>query len=493
MLLLATALWVAWAGWSMLRDGGEYALTVVDDEGAPVVGASVVAGDEVVGVTGPSGEVTLEDVSGGDRLEVTAPGHTTVELRLPGDPAGLVVDLPSRVLRARVLDVEGRPVEGVRVTAGEASAVTGDDGRVMVRGAETGPVGVFRPAWVGPTVGWDGGRGELIATVEPRVVKAVHVTGEAAADPANWSRFVEMAETTELNGVMLDLKGDEGLVWYDTDVAVAHEVGAVVPQYNLAQLAAQLEERDLYLIGRIVTFQDPVAGRNAPDLAVWDSSVDGPYQKGGQYFLDPTDPAARRYALDLAEEACRLGVDEVQFDYVRFPDGYPASAVFEAGIRPGPEFQEARVATIVGFLSEARDRLHALGCAIAGDVFGFTTTASDDGGIGQHWVEMSKALDVVSPMVYPSLYGSDWAAWRDAERPVPGRPSDYPGPTVFNALVDGVERLESGTVIRPWLQDFGYDEVEVRAQIEAAEHFGFGWMLWNPKSNVTVGALDRAE
>lgn len=492
-LVVVTAGWFAWAGWSMAQGRDDYTLMVTDGEAA-LAGASVMEGDQVVALTESDGSAVLESQSPGKRLTVVASGFNPTPVTVPAEGGMVEVDLLPKMLRARVLDVDGRPVEGVRVTAGEATGITGEDGRVVVEGAEPGPVGIFRPAWVGSEQQWDGGPGELVASVTPRIVKAVHVTGEAAGDPESWEYFVDMTRTTELNGVMLDLKGEEGLIWYDTEVALAHDVGSVYPQYNLAQLAAQMEEEGLYLIGRLVTFQDPVAGRNAPDIAVWDSSVDGPYQKGGQYFLDPTDPAAQQYALDLAEEACRLGVDEIQFDYVRFPDGYPASAVFDGGIRPGPEFMEARVDTLVTFLAEARDRLHGLGCAIAGDVFGVTTTTADDAGIGQFWPEMTKALDVVSPMIYPSLYGSRWAAWaNEEERPVPGRAADYPGNTIWHALSDGVERLESGTVIRPWLQDFGYTDAQVREQIDATEEFGFGWMLWNPKSNVSVGALDGAE
>jgi hypothetical protein len=482
ILLVLTALWLGWAGWSWFTGRASYTLMVMDETGAPLVDVAVARGDEVIATTGPDGTVALDGRHEGDLLVLAAAGYNPVKVTVP-DPSAEMVEamLEPTVLRARVVDHEGRPVEGARVSAGDRWAVTGLDGRAMVQHAESGRVVVERPAWSGSEHVWDGGPGELTASVEPLVVRAVHVAVDVARDPALWEGFVRMAEETELNGIMLDLKAEEGIVYYDSQVELARRIDAVDPLFNLAEIARQLGELDLYLIGRIVAFQDPVAARRAPELAVWSAREDAPYQRNNQYFLDPTDPAARGYALDLAEEVCRLGVDEVQFDYVRFPDGYPEWAVFDGDIAPGSEYQDARVAALKGFLQDARDRLHPLGCAVAGDVFGFVTTATDDGGIGQEWVEMTKALDVVSPMLYPSHYASGWWGFAD--------PNDHPREVVRYALRDGLDRLESGTVIRPWLQDFGYTPAQVRAQIDATEEFGFGWMLWNAKSNVSVEAL----
>ncbi len=110
------------------------------------------------------------------------------------------------------------------------------------------------------------------------------------------------------------------------------------------------------------------------------------------------------------------------------------------------------------------------------------TTETSDGGIGQRWEDIAGVVDVVSPMVYPSHYGPDWYGYEN--------PNDHPGPMVNRALSDGMERLPRNVVVRPWLQDFGYNAAQVREQIDSAEKFGLGWMLWNASSNVTTGALD---
>lgn len=476
VLAVITVLWAGWAAFAAFGPETAAALEVVDERGEPVAGATVIQDEDEVAVTGPDGVAILE-WSDDAVVEVYADGYYPQPVTTPTVGTATKVRLMPRILRGVVEDPEGRPVKGVYVESGRGSAVSSADGSFTVRLAEPGNVRVWRPAWHLGDFDWDGGLGERTISIEPRVVKAVHVTGEVAGDPVRWEAMLELTDTTELNGVMLDLKDEYGLIYYETQVGVADEANAVYPLYDLAEAVRDADARGLYLIGRIVTFQDPQAAQRIPEIAAFDTATGGPYNKGGQWFLDPTDSKARGYALSLAVEACQLGVDEIQFDYVRYPDGLPDTVVFDGG-----SDSETRVATIESFLLEARDVLHPLGCAVAGDIFGFITTARDDGGIGQQWEIVADALDVVSPMLYPSHYSTGWYGF--------DRPVDHPGDMVRRALEDGIERLERGTVIRPWLQDFGYTADQVREQTESAEAFGLGWMLWNAFSNVSVDALD---
>jgi hypothetical protein len=233
----------------------------------------------------------------------------------------------------------------------------------------------------------------------------------------------------------------------------------------------------LYVIGRLVAFTDPVAARGKPEIAVWDTELNEPYSHNGQYFLDPTDPEARAYAMELAIEACSAGLDELQFDYVRFPDSRRDSARFDGGIEA-----ELRIVTISSFLAEAKAELNPMGCAVAADIFGFITRAQDDGGIGQEWVELTSVLDVASPMVYPSHYGPGWYGFDN--------PNDHPAEMVSSALDDGISRASGNVIIRPWLQAFRYTSAQIRAQIDSAEARGMGWMLWNSESNFDTEALN---
>jgi hypothetical protein len=455
-------------------------LRVLDDLGTPIAEASVDVNNSQVGTSDESGTIEVEWNRSATVLEVSAPGHVAQKVTLAERPDGIFdVVLKARVLRGRVTDGSGTPVEAVQVVAGPASGVTDEEGRFNLRGAEPGRVRVSRPAWLETSFDWDGGVGEAVVEIEPFVARAVHISGEAAGN--DMDHFFKMAEGSELNALMLDLKDESGLVWYDTEDPVAVEVGAVRGAYDLSDIAARAKEADLYLIGRLVVFTDPTAAIRKPSMAVWDSAQNRPYNSDGQYFLDPTDPDARAYGLGLAVEACEMGVDEIQFDYVRFPDQRNEEAVFDLGIS-----LEIRTSTITDFLREAVAVLHPMGCAVAADVFGFTTApGTDDGGIGQRWEDVTEVVDVASPMVYPSHYASGWYGYEN--------PNDHPGPMVTRAIEDGLERLPRSVVVRPWLQDFGYTADQVREQIESAERFGLGWMLWNARSNVTVDALVGVE
>lgn len=460
----------------MLGQSSSYNLLVIDDAGTPVAGAVVDVGGRQAGTSDESGVVEMDWNRTSKDLEVSAPGHITRMVSMSEPPVEeFQVVLNARVLRGRVLDGAGVPVTAAAVSTGDVSTLTDAEGHYRLRGAEPGPVLVSRPAWVSAEFVWDGGPGDELVTLEPFSARAVHMSGEAIAN--EFPAFLEMAMTTELNALMIDLKDESGHIWYNSEDPTAIEVGAVSPVYDLEQVVAQAHDADLYVIGRLVIFQDPVAARGKPSMAVWDSDINGPYSANNQYFLDPTDPEARAYGMALAMEACAAGVDEIQFDYVRFPDARRESAQFDGGVTG-----EVRVATITDFLSEAVTILRPMGCAVAADIFGFITTAVDDGGIGQKWEELTAVLDVASPMLYPSHYGNGWFGYDN--------PNDYPGEVVGQALEDAMERNSTNLVIRPWLQDFGYSTEGVRSQIDSAESFGLGWMLWNAKSVVTVEALE---
>jgi len=479
LLVALTIVWALWAAWSLLGRATPYTLQVLDDIGTPIAAASVDVDNSQIGTSDEQGRVEVEWSRSTSVLEVSAAGHISQKITVAEQPDGVVdVVLKARVLRGRVTDTAGSPVEAARVVAGPASGVTDDDGRFSLRGAEPGAVQVSRPAWVDTSFDWDGGVGESVVQMEPFIARAVHISGEAAEEDIG--HFFEMAETTELNALMIDLKDESGLVWYDSADPTASEVGAIRAAYSLREIADRADQEDLYLIGRLVVFSDPTAAVLKPEIAVWDSATNQPYVSNGQYFLDPTDPDARAYGLALAAEACEMGLDEVQFDYVRFPDKRTESTTFDGGVS-----LEMRTRTIVQFLEDAVALLHPMGCAVGADVFGFTTTAIDDGGIGQRWEDVTSVVDVASPMVYPSHYSAGWYGFEV--------PNDHPGPMVTRAIEDGMERLPRNVVIRPWLQDFGYTADQVRAQIDSAERFGLGWMLWNAKSSVTVDALSRLE
>jgi hypothetical protein len=478
LLVAFTLAWIVWAAWTLVGRSHPYELRVLDDLGSPIASAVVDADGTQVGTTGSNGRVDLVWNRATKVLEVSAAGHVPQMVTLSDQPEGQFdVVLKARVLRGRVLDDEGNGIAGALVEAGAASARSDDDGYFQIRGAEEGVVTVDRPAWLPTEFRWDGGTGESMVELEPFTARAVHIGGSAIRE--NLDSYVDMAMETELNALMLDLKDETGQVFYDTQNQVATETGAATGLMDLGATVNEAHELGLYVIGRIVLFNDPITAVAKPELAVWDTASDTPYEANGQYFLDPTDPEARQYGIDLAVEACASGIDEIQFDYIRFPDARRDSARFDGGVSP-----EVRTATVTAFLSEAVAVLRPMGCAVAADIFGYLTTAPDDGGIGQRWEEIAGIVDVVSPMLYPSHYHPEFFGFPSAENP---------GEVVNRALADGMERLNHQVVVRPWLQDFAYGPTEVRDQISVVESYGLGWMLWNARSEVTVDALQPAE
>lgn len=475
LLIGVSVAWGAWAVWTIQGRSQPFAMVVLDDLGQPIAGAEIGWRGRVLAETDSNGRAALQWERGFEGLSINAIGFQGTSLPLLAAPAGdLEAVLRASFLRGRIVDAEDRPLEGAYVTTGSQTAVSDGEGRFAVRNAEPGTVQVWRPAWEGSSFDWDGQSGQERFVIAPEMLKAVHIGGEAAQE--SWRSFLRMVERTELNAVMIDLKDESGAVFFDTANEAARMIGAVDVRYDLADLVGSAHQANAYVIGRIVAFQDPIAAHGAPDWAVWDTAINAPYAHNGQFFLDPTDPGAQAYALELAAEACEAGLDEIQFDYVRFPDGLREGARFDGGVNA-----EARVATVRDFLGTAVAALHPLGCAVGADIFGFITSAVDDGGIGQQWEELTKVVDVASPMLYPSHYTSGWYGYQV--------PSDHPGPLVAEALDDALTRLSREIVVRPWLQDFAYTEEQVRAQIEEAEERGLGWMLWNAASEVSVGAL----
>ena len=479
LLVALTIVWATWAGWSLLGRATPYELRVLDDLGAPIASAVADIEGDQVGTSGSDGRIRMDWNRSSVVLEVSAPGHVAQMLTLAEPPEEVVdVVLKARVLRGRVVTSDGVAVDDARIMTNPTSGVTDGEGNFNIRGAEPGAIAVEKPAWLPTTFNWDGGPGEILVELEPFAARAVHISGSVVGE--RLEEFIALARNTELNALMVDLKDDGGRIWYNTANPTALEVGAAQSSYDLNAVATAAHNENLYLIGRLVVFSDEIAAWNKPSMAVWDLATDAPFRVGGQYFLDPTDPEARQYGLDLAVEACSMGVDEIQFDYVRFPDILSESARYDLVIE-----EQVRLSTIPAFLRDAVDLLHPMGCTVGADVFGFLTTDVSDGFIGQRWEDVAQIVDVISPMVYPSHYEADWFGYEV--------PNDYPGQVVRRALEDGMERLPRNVVVRPWLQDFGYDSSQVKAQIASAEEFGLGWMLWNESSEVTTDALRPAE
>jgi hypothetical protein len=375
----------------------------------------------------------------------------------------------------RVLDAgTGQPIAGAQVTV---------DGEVVVTDAQ----GLFRST-----------RSDGTVRVRAPGYRREDVDARALAAPVRLARFspravylstfgigtrtlrapaFELIDTTELNAMVIDVKGDRGLVSYRSAVPLAAKVGAqaVITITDVRALLAGLQQKGVYAIARIVVFKDNPLAEHRPDLAVKTSTGRLWRDREGLAWTDPFRRDVWDYNIALAVEAASHGFDEIQFDYVRFPDAHGLTYA-HAGTAT------SRVRAIEGFLAEARQRLVPHNVFLAADIFGYVCWNLDDTGIGQTLETLVAHLDYVSPMLYPSSF----------QFGIPGHRNPVAHPYEIVALTLGRARDRTGlrpARFRPWLQafrDYAFDRrpfgaTEIRAQIDAAERFGSnGWMLWNP-------------
>ena len=238
---------------------------------------------------------------------------------------------------------------------------------------------------------------------EERVkVKGIYVTG-AMAGTSGMDDLIALVDRTELNALVIDVKNDDGRVVYEMDTPMVSEIGSSKKLVSdMPGLIQKCKEHDIYLIARIVAFKDPFLAENRTDLALHDESGNLFRDSSGLAWVNPYKEEVWKYLLEIAEEAVAIGFDEIQFDYIRF-----ATDSGMKNVDFGPEAEgKSREAVITEFVEYASERLHSQGIPVSADVYGIVIDSELDASlVGQNYYEMSKYLDYISPMVYPSHYG----------------------------------------------------------------------------------------
>jgi len=313
----------------------------------------------------------------------------------------------------------------------------------------------------------------------PREIRGVHVTMALASIRGRLDRYIAL-RAYGLNTLELDVKDENGKVGFVSGApAPALKIGAARPYYDANRVAAAAHDAGLYLIGRVVVFEDPTLTAARPELAIKRPDGSVWQTRGGLGWANPYDRRVWKYNVEVAAAAARAGFDEIQFDYARFPsDGDLQAMVFPV------RRSEPKGRTIAGFLAYAASRLHPLGVRVSVDVFGLAATR--DLGVGQVPQRISRHVDAIYPMVYPSHYSAGEYDLTD--------PDLFPGRTVASSLLDFRRAVKGRARIVPWLQDFSirhtYGPLEVEDQVAAArrQHVA-GFMLWNPEGVYTSEAL----
>lgn len=402
--------------------------------------------------------------------------------------AGACVLAPSlAALEGVVVDARsGRPLAGALVSAGEAVQPTDAQGRFRLAVPAPARVAARAPGYLRSPRQLAGDGAPLRIALTPFRPKALYLTVYGIGDRGLREQALALLDRTELNALVIDLKGDASIVPHPS---AAYRAAGLGPQRPVtvadpAGLVKRLQQRGLYLIARIVVFKDDRLALAHPHWAVRDAQGRIWRDRESLAWIDPFRREAWAFSLGVAEEAAQLGFDEIQFDYIRFPDA--------RGLRYArPSTEAARVATLVAFLAEARQRLAPYNVFIAADVFGYICWNTNDTQIGQRLEALVEHLDYLSPMLYPSGFHLGIPGQRD--------PVAAPYPIVYRSLERALARTQLSPLrLRPWLQafrDYAFDRrefgaAEIRAQIDAAEALGTdGWMLWNARNRYSEAGL----
>jgi hypothetical protein len=466
--------------------------------GAGMLGLAVLAGYAILagspaalraGLAAPERVTAAAAVPVGEVQGAALPASLQQPAAPPEPPAAESRPTPPGPVSGRVLAPDGRPVAGAAAVAGGVETFTDAEGRFTLEAVPAGaPVLVKMPGYEKVRATPVNGRVEV--TLRPHAVKGAYLTYFGVGDRGIRGRVMELLARTELNAVVIDVKGDRGWIPYRTEVPLALAAGAQGPVIlrDIEGMLADLKSRGVYTVARIVVFKDNVLAHHRPEWAVIDTRTGRPWKDREQLaWVDPFREEVWEYNLAVAKEAIRKGFDEIQFDYVRFPtDGKLAAARYSK-----PNNRDTRLPTIAAFLARARRELGPLGAFVAADIFGYTAFNENDTDIGQRIEELAPHVDYLSPMVYPSGYHLGIPGYRN--------PVAHPYQVVFESVRLIRKRSSHATVVvRPWLQDFRdyafdrrvFGPAEVRAQMRGAEDAGgIGWMLWNPRNDYTAAAL----
>ncbi len=382
----------------------------------------------------------------------------------------------------------GKPVKGAFVTSSNDAVLTDENGTFVVN-AVSSKVGVRAPGY---------GRTEQIVIplngmpqeikLIPFTPKALYLSFFGIGDRSLRESAIKLLQETELNTLAIDVKGDRGMIPYKSSISLAAQVGAqrTITVKEMVPLMRSLKAKGIYTIARIVVFKDNLLALTRPDLAVKTPAGETWRDRENLAWVDPFRKEVWDYNINIAVEAAQYGFDEIQFDYVRFPDA--------SGLQFSmPNTEENRVKAVSGFLTEARRRLIPYNVFLSADIFGYVCWNLNDTKIGQRLEDIAGNLDYICPMLYPSGFQFGIPGYRN--------PVANPYEIVYLSLKRAQERTNLPSYrFRPWLQafrDYAFDrryfnDREIMGEVKAAEGFGsHGWMLWNPRNSYSSAGLKK--
>ncbi|HUP90466.1 MAG TPA: putative glycoside hydrolase, partial [Longimicrobiales bacterium] len=320
----------------------------------------------------------------------------------------------------------------------------------------------------------------------PAQIRGIYLNAYAVGSSKRLATLLKMADETEINAFVVDVKDEKG-IRYHTALAHQKQIGGEITIKDLKTLVDTIHAHKVWTMARIVVFKDPMLSKAKPEWSIKNPNGGLWQDKAGNTWVSAWDPHVWEYNIQIAEEVLKAGFDEVQFDYVRFPEPFPSLPK-----QVHPQAKGERVDAIASFLSQAEPRIHALGGVMSADLFGLSPDDPGDVNIGQQWERLINILDHVLPMTYPSHYLATHL------RGVP-KPNQMPYETIVASVGLGViraERLKAAgghpARVIPWLQAFSapwvtrnypYGPEQAAAQIRGVYEVGLeDWVFWHPGS-----------
>lgn len=332
----------------------------------------------------------------------------------------------------------------------------------------------------------------------PDSVRGIYMTSWIASSKQLRDNLVKIADETEINTIVIDIKDYSGKIVYpiENNAKLKAFGSEEVRIKDLKEFIEELHKKNIYVVGRIAVFQDEYFVKHRPDLAVKNKAGTVVWKdRKGISWIDSGSREYWDYIIMITKESHKIGFDEINFDYIRFPsDGNMQDISF-------PFSSTTPKATVMkNFFEYLHDTLKGdeatSNLKTSADIFGMVTTATDDMGIGQLLENTLPYFDYIMPMVYPSHYPATFEGFAE--------PEAHPYEIIkisMQGAVDRAEALASSTgktvgEMRPWLQDFGlkmtYGPTEVKAQIKATYDVGLdSWILWSPSNKYTKSALEQ--
>jgi len=325
-------------------------------------------------------------------------------------------------------------------------------------------------------------------TLEPITIKALYLSfWGAQMNSKRMKKIIHIIENSQVNAIVLDVKNEYGSTSYKTSVKLANSYGAFKESTNkcIKTFIKLMKEKNIYTIARIATFKDELQASNNPQYAIKNKHGKIWRNYDNMAWVDPFDERSHKYTLDIAEDAAKIGFDEINFDYIRFPA--TKNLVFSK-----ENTEKNRLKAIEKFVDSAQKTLKPYGVFISVDIYGVTCWEKDDVGIGQKISSLIKYADYLAPMLYPSGFSSGSFNRKS--------PSSYPY-EVINKSINNIDKDINPKQIRPWLQYFQdyahnkkqYKRYEIQEQIRATKDSKTsGWMMWSPSSRYHLNSFSNS-